>query len=192
LGHVRQNRLARKSEPTSRITKIRSVSASLWIAPALACGFGSRCVRHHVSGLLSPARRSSAAAGGPETPEQLRARVRAALLHRRASRAKNGLKTSFENEDVRPNIQTIKKSRVEEAATGVAVSHESATTAVNVKLLLPPRQSRGCRAVFQAGAALAALDARVRADAPFAGVWRRRLPATCSWSPASIAWRDRR
>jgi len=33
LGHVRQNRLARKSEPTSRITKIRSVSASLWIAP---------------------------------------------------------------------------------------------------------------------------------------------------------------
>jgi integrase len=32
LGHVRQNRLARKSEPTSRITKIRSVSASLWIA----------------------------------------------------------------------------------------------------------------------------------------------------------------
>jgi hypothetical protein len=34
LGHVRQNRLARKSEPTSPITKIRSVSASLWIAPA--------------------------------------------------------------------------------------------------------------------------------------------------------------
>jgi hypothetical protein len=33
LGHVRQNRLASKSEPTSRITKIRSVSASLWIAP---------------------------------------------------------------------------------------------------------------------------------------------------------------
>jgi hypothetical protein len=33
LGHVRQNRLARKSEPTSPITKIRSVSASLWIAP---------------------------------------------------------------------------------------------------------------------------------------------------------------
>jgi hypothetical protein len=33
LGHVRQNPLARKSESTSRITKIRSVSASLWIAP---------------------------------------------------------------------------------------------------------------------------------------------------------------
>jgi hypothetical protein len=37
LGHVRQNRLARKSEPTSRITKIRSVSASLWIAPVRSC-----------------------------------------------------------------------------------------------------------------------------------------------------------
>jgi hypothetical protein len=35
LGHVRQNRLARKSEPTSRITKIRSVNASLWIAPVI-------------------------------------------------------------------------------------------------------------------------------------------------------------
>jgi hypothetical protein len=33
VAYVRQNRLARKSEPTSRITKIRSVSASLWIAP---------------------------------------------------------------------------------------------------------------------------------------------------------------
>jgi hypothetical protein len=30
-------------------------------------------------------------------------------------------------------------------------------------------------AAFQAGAALAALDLRMRADAPFAGVWRRRL-----------------
>jgi putative ABC transport system substrate-binding protein len=33
LGYVRQNRLARQSEPTGRITKSRSVSASLWIAP---------------------------------------------------------------------------------------------------------------------------------------------------------------
>jgi hypothetical protein len=39
LGHVRQNRLARKSEPTSPITKIRSVSASLWIAPEAAHQF---------------------------------------------------------------------------------------------------------------------------------------------------------
>ena len=36
MGHVRQNRPARKSESTSRITKIRSVSASLWIAPLKA------------------------------------------------------------------------------------------------------------------------------------------------------------
>src|ERR1700751_4373046 len=35
LGYVRQNRLPRQSEPTGRITKSRSVSASLWIAPLL-------------------------------------------------------------------------------------------------------------------------------------------------------------
>src|SRR5271167_3693218 len=44
-------------------------------------------------------------------------------------------------------------------------------------------------AAFQAGAALAALDARVRADAPFAGVWRRRLALKAAAASARIARR---
>jgi hypothetical protein len=36
-------------------------------------------------------------------------------------------------------------------------------------------------AAFQAGAALAVLDARVRAGVPFAGVWRRRLALNTKW-----------
>ena len=45
---------------------------------------------------------------------------------------------------------------------------------------------------FQAGAALAALDARVRADAraaPFAGAWRRRLALKAAAASARIARR---
>jgi hypothetical protein len=44
-------------------------------------------------------------------------------------------------------------------------------------------------AAFQAGAALAMLDARVRADAPFAGVWRRRLALKAAAASARIARR---
>ena len=47
-------------------------------------------------------------------------------------------------------------------------------------------------AAFQAGAALAALDARVRADAraaPFAGAWRRRLALKAAAASARIARR---
>jgi hypothetical protein len=51
LGHVRQNRLARKSEPTSRITKIRSVSASLWIAPTT----GAALVRRRAANMVCDA-----------------------------------------------------------------------------------------------------------------------------------------
>src|SRR5262249_4030126 len=36
LGNARQNPLAGKPEPTSRITKIRRLTASLWIAPVSA------------------------------------------------------------------------------------------------------------------------------------------------------------
>jgi hypothetical protein len=42
----------------------------------------------------------------------------------------------------------------------------------------PPTDA--AEAAFRAGAALAVLDARVRADAPFAGVWRRRLALTAA------------
>jgi hypothetical protein len=41
-------------------------------------------------------------------------------------------------------------------------------------------------AAFLAGAALAVLDARVRTDAPFAGVWRRRLALTAAAASAKI------
>jgi hypothetical protein len=44
-------------------------------------------------------------------------------------------------------------------------------------------------AAFQAGAALAALDARVRAGVPFAGVWRRRLALKAAAASARIARR---
>jgi hypothetical protein len=44
-------------------------------------------------------------------------------------------------------------------------------------------------AAFQAGAALAMLDARVRADVPFAGVWRRRLALKAAAASARIARR---
>src|SRR5580704_16558031 len=44
-------------------------------------------------------------------------------------------------------------------------------------------------AAFQAGAALAALDARVRAGVPFAGVWRRRLALKAAATSARIARR---
>ena len=41
-------------------------------------------------------------------------------------------------------------------------------------------------AAFKAGAALALLDARVRADAPFAGVWRRRLALKAAAASARL------
>ena len=44
-------------------------------------------------------------------------------------------------------------------------------------------------AAFQAGAALAMLDCRVRADVPFAGVWRRRLALKAAAASARIARR---
>jgi hypothetical protein len=44
-------------------------------------------------------------------------------------------------------------------------------------------------AAFQAGAALAALDGRVRAGVPFAGVWRRRLALKAAAASARIARR---
>jgi hypothetical protein len=44
-------------------------------------------------------------------------------------------------------------------------------------------------AALQAGAALALLDARVRADAPFAGVWRRRLALRAAAASTRIARR---
>jgi Protein of unknown function (DUF1403) len=44
-------------------------------------------------------------------------------------------------------------------------------------------------AAFQAGAALAALDCRVRAGVPFAGVWRRRLALKAAAASARIARR---
>jgi Protein of unknown function (DUF1403) len=45
-------------------------------------------------------------------------------------------------------------------------------------------------AAFQAGAALAVLDARVRASMPFAGVWRRRLALKAAAASARIARRS--
>ena len=45
-------------------------------------------------------------------------------------------------------------------------------------------------AAFLAGAALATLDARVRADAPFAGVWRRRLALQAAAASTRIARRN--
>jgi hypothetical protein len=47
-------------------------------------------------------------------------------------------------------------------------------------------------AAFQAGAALAALDCRVRAGVPFAGVWRRRLALKAAAASARIARRAAR
>jgi hypothetical protein len=44
-------------------------------------------------------------------------------------------------------------------------------------------------AAFQAGAALALLDGRVRAGVPFAGVWRRRLALKAAAASARIARR---
>jgi Protein of unknown function (DUF1403) len=44
-------------------------------------------------------------------------------------------------------------------------------------------------AAFQAGAALAMLDCRARADVPFAGVWRRRLALKAAAASARIARR---
>jgi hypothetical protein len=44
-------------------------------------------------------------------------------------------------------------------------------------------------AAFQAGAALAALDCRVRAGVPFVGVWRRRLALKAAAASARIARR---
>jgi Protein of unknown function (DUF1403) len=46
-------------------------------------------------------------------------------------------------------------------------------------------------AAFQAGAALAMLDCRVRADVPFAGVWRRRLALKAAAASARIARAER-
>jgi hypothetical protein len=71
LGHVRQNRLARKSEPTSRITKIRSVSASLWIAPV----FPTYDVFHRDTAIL----RSRIKVVG----ERMRSAIRSARIVRR-------------------------------------------------------------------------------------------------------------
>jgi hypothetical protein len=44
-------------------------------------------------------------------------------------------------------------------------------------------------AAFQAGAALALLDGRVRAGVPFAGAWRRRLALKAAAASARIARR---
>jgi Protein of unknown function (DUF1403) len=44
-------------------------------------------------------------------------------------------------------------------------------------------------AVFRAGAALASLDLRMRADVPFAGAWRRRLALKAAAASARIARR---
>jgi hypothetical protein len=53
----------------------------------------------------------------------------------------------------------------------------------------PPVTDADTGAAFQAGAALAMLDARVRADVPFAGVWRRRLALKAAAASARIARR---
>jgi hypothetical protein len=71
------------------------------------------------------------------------------------------------------------------------------------RLTLPPLPSWACldapvtdpaEAAFRAGAALAVLDARVRAEAraqvPFAGVWRRRLALKAAAASARIARRS--
>ena len=52
-----------------------------------------------------------------------------------------------------------------------------------------PGTSTDTGAAFQAGAALAALDCRVRAGVPFAGVWRRRLALKAAAASARIARR---
>jgi hypothetical protein len=49
--------------------------------------------------------------------------------------------------------------------------------------------TRAGLAAFRAGAALAMLDLRMRADVPFAGVWRRRLALKAAAATARIARR---
>jgi hypothetical protein len=53
----------------------------------------------------------------------------------------------------------------------------------------PPVTDADTGAAFQAGAALAMLDCRVRAGVPFAGVWRRRLALKAAAASARIARR---
>jgi hypothetical protein len=52
-----------------------------------------------------------------------------------------------------------------------------------------PDTSTDTGAAFQAGAALAALDSRVRTEVPFGGVWRRRLALKAAAASARIARR---
>ena len=54
-------RSARRIEPTPPRHSVRCSTKPRQSSPARACGFASQCVRHPVSGLPSPARRSSAA-----------------------------------------------------------------------------------------------------------------------------------
>src|SRR5208337_3831636 len=54
-------RSARRIERTPPRPSVRCSTKRRQSSPALACGFGSQCVRHPVSGLPSPARRSTAA-----------------------------------------------------------------------------------------------------------------------------------
>src|SRR5260370_38116967 len=58
-------RSARRIERTPPRPSVRCSTKRRQFSPALACGFGSRGVRHLVSGLPSPARRSSAAPRRP-------------------------------------------------------------------------------------------------------------------------------
>jgi transposase len=65
--------------PSARCSTKRRQSS-----PALTCEFGSQCVRHRVSGLLSPARRSSAALPrpSPRLPDRRRTGHFCAMLRR--------------------------------------------------------------------------------------------------------------
>src|SRR6202043_135445 len=54
-------RSARRIERTPPRPSVRCSTKRRQSSPALACGFASQCVHHHVSGLPSPARQSSAA-----------------------------------------------------------------------------------------------------------------------------------
>jgi hypothetical protein len=89
-------RSARRIERTPPRPCVRCLIKRRQSSPALACGFASQCVRLHVSGLPSPARRSSAAPPRrlPRFPDRRRNRtfLRYAmsgglnLLHKKSSR----------------------------------------------------------------------------------------------------------
>jgi hypothetical protein len=70
-------RSVRRIERTQPRPSVRCSTKRRQSSPALACGFGSQCVRHPVSGLPSPARRSSAPPRRPlpRFPDQRRNRT---------------------------------------------------------------------------------------------------------------------